>query len=332
MAAGEDTLKKIKRFYLFHGTNEYKLNEKVSSLIKTVIPEGGEIFDLDRFEGRRCDVAMLINSVSTPPIIGPMRVVVLSDTEKLTAKSQKMLDGFLPKIPEFSVLAMMAVKIDKRSSLFKKLIALDKKQSFGFKEFSQYEAAKLLIKYAADRGKTLNPQVADMLVTIFGSDPYRLENEIEKLSLFTGESSQIEKKDLAFSAGFSKVETPYDLPNLIISGQPDAALELAARAMVSGTSEMQILYILKSHFIRLNASFSSQSVKDLMIKLRIPYFAAKAIFPQSKRTMPKGILDGLAEIFKAEYSLKSARLKSNLVIELLIVRLFLAINGNKSRG
>ena len=46
---------KIKRFLLFHGPNAFKLDERVSSLVKAVIEPGAEAFDLDRFDGNQAD-------------------------------------------------------------------------------------------------------------------------------------------------------------------------------------------------------------------------------------------------------------------------------------
>jgi DNA polymerase-3 subunit delta len=330
MAPENDVIKKIKRYYLFHGPNPYKLNERVASLIKAAIPEGGQTFDLDRFEGKRCDIPTLLNSISTPPVIGPLRIVALADVDKIPISGQKMIEGFLDRIPEYSVLAMTAAKADKRSGLFKKLISLDRKQSFEFNEFSAAEAAGLAVEFAAERGKEMSPQVADMLVAIFGVDPYRLANEVEKLALYTGRENRIEKKDLAFSAGFVKIETPYDLPDLIISGQVAAALELASRALMSGTSEIQLLYILKNHLSRLCISHNSNDLKEVIARGRMPYFAAKTVMAQSKKISQRAVLQGLAEIFRAEYSLKSARFDPEMVIAALIMRLYFAMAGNNN--
>lgn len=326
----KEIIDKIKRFYLFYGTNDYKLNERISSLVKAVIPEGGEVFDYNRFEGRRCDVPELINSVSTPPVMSPLRIVLLSSTEKLSASGQKMLAEFLEKIPEYSVLAMTASKADKRSGLFKKLLALDRKQSFKYGDFTSSEASKLVVDFAAKRGKKIELRVADMLVSIFGIDPYRLENEVEKLALYTGESSDIEKKDLAFSAGFARIETPYDLPDLLLSGQLAAALELTSRALMSGISEMQILYILKNHLFRLCVSFNHNDIKEVMRAGQMPFYAAKAVMTQSGKIAQDAAFRGLADIFRAEYSLKSARFKPNFVIESLVTKLFFGFAGNNN--
>lgn len=330
MVSKGDVIRKIKRYYLFYGPNEYKLKERTSSLIKAVIAPGGEAFDLDRYDGKRCDIPALINSISTPPVMSPLRVIVLNNAEKLAAARQKELEGVLSRIPEYSVLAMTASKADKRSKLFKKLLAEDRIHSFEFEDFTSAEAAGLVVRFSHDRNTKISPQVADMMVELFGTDPYRLENEIEKLALFIGERDEIEKRDLAFASGFSRVETPYDLPELIFNGQAGSALELTGRALSSGISEMQILYILNNYLSRMNTAYNSKDVRELLSVHRMPYEVAKRIFARSKKTRPEIILKGITCIFRAEYSLKSARFPSRAIIELLVMALVLAVAGNKT--
>ena len=332
MAGKEDTIKKVARYYLFFGPNNYKLDEKISSLIKTVIPIGAVAFDLDRFDGKRCDIADLLNSLSTPPVLSPLRVVVLNDVDRMPSKRQTVLCEFLPRIPEYSVLAMTAAKADKRSKLFKKLLIEKKKYSFEYKEFTDAEAMGLIARFAAERDKIIKPQIADMMVGLFGTDPYRLENEVEKLALSVGDKEEIEKKDLAFISGFTKTETAFDLLELTFGGCIKEALELCGRALASGISEMQILYIYKNHLTRLNAAYNTKELKDLMSAYRIPYPVARQLQAEARKIRPEAILDGLSHIFRAEYSLKSARFPSSYIIELLVESLYLAVAGNKAKG
>jgi DNA polymerase-3 subunit delta len=325
---GDDKIKKIARFYLFYGPNEYMLKKRVASLIKTVIPEGGEAFDLDRFDGKRCDLADLLNGVSTPPVMSPLRVVVLENVDKLPTKKQALLNDSLEKIPDYSVLAMTAEKADRRSKMFKNLLS-KKKIAFKFGEFSPAESAGLAVKFALERGKNLDPELADVIIGLYGYDLYGLENEIEKLALLIGDREEIEKKDLAFSTGFSHVETAYDLPELAIGGKIKEALELCGRALSSGINEMQILYLFKGYLNRLNAACNLKEYKDLMRIYRIPPGAARQIFAQSRKVKPSAILNCLGFIFRAEYALKSARFPSKRVAEILVVAIYLACGGNK---
>jgi DNA polymerase III subunit delta len=320
--------KPIVRYYLFYGLNDFKIDKWVSALIKRIIPPGAEAFDLDRFSGRDIDIANVINSLSTPPVLSPFRVVILTAVDKMAASGQNKLESFLSRIPEYSVLAMTAAKTDKRLKLFKRLVGENDTHSFEHSLYKPDEAARMVAKFASDKGKQISAPVAAIMVDIFGSDAYRLENELEKLSLYIAERTEIEKKDLALSSGFDRVETAYDLPDLIFKGNLKEALKLAQTALASGIAEMQLLYILKNHLMRLNSAQQSGSVKVFMSQSRIPYKPAQELYSQSRTISQEAIAKGLTFVFRAEYSLKSTRFPSETVIELLIVALFLTFRGN----
>jgi DNA polymerase III subunit delta len=328
MPSQDEIIKRIKRYYLFYGPNDYKLDERVASLIKAVISPGSEAFDLDRFYGKNCEISNVINSASTPPVISPLRVTILRDVDKTTSSEQGRLEAFLAKIPEYSVLAMTASKIDKRSKFFKRLASEDKSNSFYFDTNKPDEAIAMVIKFAFDRGKKISNAVAAIIVETYDTDPYRLENEVEKAVLFVGEKSEIEKKDLAQASGFKRVETAYDLPDLILDGKLDEALELARHAIASGISEIQIMYILKSYIQGLNVALTSGSIRNLMSALRTGPDRARALYAKSQKISQGAVLKGLTYTFRAEYSLKSARFPPEAVIELLITALYLTFKGN----
>jgi DNA polymerase III subunit delta len=324
----EKTEKPIVRYYLFHGLNDHKIDKWVSALIKRIIPPGAEAFDLDRFSGRDIDIANVINSLSTPPVLSPFRVAILTAVDKMAAGGQNKLESFLSRIPEYSVLAMTATKTDKRLKLFKRLVGEKDVHAFEHTPYKPDEATRMVAKFASDKGKQISAPVAAVMVDTFGPDAYRLENEVEKLSLYIADRTEIEKKDLAFSSGFDRVETAYDLPDLIFKGNLKEALKLARTALASGIAEMQMLYILKNHLLRLNTAQQAGSVKVFISRSRIPYKPAQELYSQSRTITQEAIAKGLTFVFRAEYSLKSARFHSETVIELLIVALFLTFRGN----
>jgi len=124
------------------------------------------------------------------------------------------------------------------------------------------------------------------------------------------------------------VETAYDLPRLIMAGKPDEALELVRNAIASGIAEMQMLYILKNHVMGLNAARKAGNIRSLMSMVRMPLEPARQLLAASAKLSQDNINKGLTAIFRAEYSLKSARFPSETVMELLVVTLYLVLRGN----
>ncbi len=328
MAANQDVISKIKRFYLFYGPNNYRISARVSSLIATVLQPGADVFDLDRFDGKGCDINLLINSISTPPVMSPLRIILLSNAEKLTSSNQAALEKFLSKIPEYSVLVMTAVKPDARSAFFKNLLAKKKVNSFAFDDYEPNEMLGLVIDFAKKRNKSISPEITSSVVDIFGNDLFRLENEIDKLSLFVGDKETIEKKDLAFGYGFSKVETIDDLPELLLNNKPKAALELTRRAIAGGISEIQILFMIRGLLMALNAAKMTSDVRTLMSTARVSPNVAFMAQRKARIVGEQYVQQGLMLVFRAEYALKSARFPAEAIIDQLIVSMFSLPTGN----
>jgi DNA polymerase-3 subunit delta len=354
MPSKDDVIKQIKRYYLFYGPNDFKLAERVSSLVKAVIEPGSEAFDLDRFDGKTHQAPDIVNAISTPPVISPLRAVILANADDLSATGQSFLESFLDKIPTYSALAMTvhAPKLDKRSKLFKRLageekgpdVQSDKAHTYFYSLFEPMEAMGYAVNFASERGKTITPDTTSAIIEMFGTDPYRLRNEVEKLTLYVGDKINIEKEDLAFASGFDRVETPDELPGMILDGQVGRALEFTRKAIASGISEFQILYILRNYLIALNLALAAKSQSQLIglmakrpamvrAKPEENYMVAvrrrsQEFYSRSRNINQASVAKGLTYLFRAEYSLKSARFESEGVVELLIVALCLLFRGN----
>jgi DNA polymerase III delta subunit len=91
---------------------------------------------------------------------------------------------------------------------------------------------------------------------------------------------------------------------------------------------MQMLYILKNHVMALNSARKAGSIKGLMSMHRMPLEPAKQILAAASKLSQESINKGLTAIFRAEYSLKSARFPSETVMELLVMTLYLVLKGN----
>jgi DNA polymerase III delta subunit len=86
-----ERLSKFKRFYFFHGEDEYSKMQKVKSLVNLAVTKGFEDFDYHYFEGRGLDAATLVNAASSPPFGSPLRVILLRNFDKVSAKGQDLI-------------------------------------------------------------------------------------------------------------------------------------------------------------------------------------------------------------------------------------------------
>jgi len=264
--------------------------------------------------------------------MSPLRLVLLHDIDKLSAASAERLKSLWTKIPPSSILVMSSLKYDKKSKLYSDFIAKkgepDKIHLFEFSEYEPAATLRLLSNFAESRGKHIAAETSSAMMGLFGHDIFRLENEIEKLCLYAGDKLTLEKKDMALSSGFSKVETVNDLPELIFSSALDEALSLVRRGVSSGISEMQMLFILRNSVFGLNAAKNLTNYQELLRQFAYKKEVLDKYQRFSRQVNQLAINQQVMLVFQAEYALKSARFPADAVIEALVISLSRALKGN----
>jgi DNA polymerase III delta subunit len=319
---------KYKRYYLFWGTDEYSKWNRVKDLVRSAIAEGYEDFDCNFYTARGLDVATVVNVACSAPIASPLRVVVIRDIDKLSPKGQELLERFIPKIPEYTTMALTSEKTDARKKLFKTLLK-EEKACISFGELTHNKAVEIVIKAAQDQKTQISPEAAAYLVETVGHNPGRLEQEVAKLALSDPASKAILKSDIAEMCGAGLSGTISDLPEKIIDGDMAGALILLHHLLLAKESEGSILYRLKEYFLRLNTIKIYNAPPPLVIRilgLNVQSTKlAENLSRNARKLSNEAIIRCLHLVYESEISLKSAGLSKDVILFDLVNRLGLAL-------
>jgi DNA polymerase-3 subunit delta len=319
---------KISRYYLFYGPDEYAKSIKIKSLKNLVIEKGFEEFDYNVFEGRGLDGAELINIASSPPFGSPIRIVVLRNIEKVSPKGLKMLESFIASIPKHTTLIVTAGKIDKRKSIFKMLYK-NRNACVNFKMPNPAAAVEHVMETAAEKNYKIAPETAAYLVESIGSDIGYLDRELDKLVLYAGPDSPIEKDDIVQVSGAGVSGTAPGIPEKILDGDIGGALILLQNLLSTKKSEGSILFIIKDYFLAINKIKASKGVPSAFAGKKYGYLPKTVeILNQAARKIPaERIINCLHCIYECEINLKSAGLKNHIILADLVARLGIEIQG-----
>lgn len=319
---------KFKRYYLFYGTDEYSKWNRVKDLVRAIVASGYEDFDCNYYTARGLDVATLINVACSAPIASPLRVVVLRDIDKLSPKGQELLDRFIPKIPDYTTIAMTSEKTDARKKLFKTLLK-DVKACIAFNDITHDRAVEIVINTAQAQKTQISPEAAAYLVESVGCNPGRLEQEVAKLAIGDKDNKPIQKADIAEMCGAGLSGTISDLPEKIVGGDIAGALTLLHYLLLSKESEGSILYRLKEYFLRLNMIKLYNAPPPLVIRILglnpLNTKLAENLSRHARKLSVTAITDCLHLIYESEIQLKSAGLGKDIILFDLVNRLGLAL-------
>jgi len=304
--------------------------QKVKSLVNSAITKGFEDFDYHYFEGRGLDAATLVNAASSPPFGSPLRVILLRNFDKVSAKGQELVVRFTKSIPEYATLVITCGKLegnDKRKKVYAALLA-DKESCRDFAH-PLPDKTMAIIKQTADELKIkIEPQALEYLIETVGNNIGILEQELTKLDIYVGSGNIIKESDVAQLTGAGITGTVYDLPVKIAQGSTAEAINLLNNLLLTKEGEGTILFRIKEFFLRLNmAKSANASQYSLMKDFHLIKKTAESLAMFAPKLSFGCIISCLHHIYESEISLKSAGMKKNIILIDLVSRLCVEVNG-----
>jgi DNA polymerase III delta subunit len=150
------------------------------------------------------------------------------------------------------------------------------------------------------------------LLECVGDDLYRLENEVQKLSLIFSESKdEVSQDDIAHYLGILREDHAFKLTNLLMERRPADAMVLVADLMQRGESSLAILGIMTRHLrIAIKVAIVRQvESRDYEIarKLQLPAFIIKSYNQYVKKASVRALSHALTLCQRADVLLKTSR-------------------------
>ena len=179
----------------FYGQDSYRLSIQEKKLKEKFISASLGDTNLAVLEAKTLTYDEYIRQILAMPFLSKTRLVIIDNILSEGKKSaqgrdlakggdlQEKIGESLGKVPSSTVLLFTETKPDKRLSLFKKLIKVDKVQEFPVLEDIQ---VKRWIKVETEnRGGQIDSDAVNILFTNVGPDLWRLSNEIDKLIAYS---------------------------------------------------------------------------------------------------------------------------------------------------
>ena len=120
-----------------------------------------------------------------------------------------------------------------------------------FRSLSEARVPEMIVQLARDRGKTIAPQAVQLLVQAIGSDLVALDNELNKLSIYIADRTEINSRDVEEVVGEMKVRSVWDLCDAVLSGDAAQSFSLLGRLFESGLAVPQLTGAMRWRFSRM---------------------------------------------------------------------------------
>lgn len=171
----------------------------------------------------------LIEACAALPMMAEKRLVYVSDYTALTSEGDsegaKKLAGYLPRLPETTVLALCCEGLpDKRRVLYKRIAETGVVREFPAPK--ETECAAFAVEQAKAQGVRMNLATAALLVKLAGCDYATIENEAAKLAVYVGPGEEIKPSHVRECASRTLDYNIFELHSLLLQRGAARALAL----------------------------------------------------------------------------------------------------------
>jgi DNA polymerase-3 subunit delta len=263
--------------------------------------------------------------VCTLPFFSSRRLVIVDEADTFVTKHRKDLEGYVSHPSQAGTLLLQV----KQWPATTKLAQLVEKSGLAVNATTPRETdlVKWITQLARSRFDShLAADAARLLVELVGPEPGLLATEVEKLTVYAGESRRIESDDIVALVGAGRVETIWKALDAATTGQPQVALEQFDHLLGAGEHPTAMLAamsvsLLKIHHAgRLRAA--RLSLDEACRRAGIPPFAVDKTRKQHAHLGPHRVDQLPSLLLKADLDLKGgSSLDPRTIVETLLIRL-----------
>ncbi len=352
----ENILKKAPPVIFIYGEEEFLISSAFNQMVEEFVKKFNSSNDLDIYDSDNIDLYSVIDSCFSFPFLGEKRIVGIKNFEKyFSASRSKKIDEKHPLVkylisPNFSTIFIISAYIEGYGGLAKELSnaktkdkALKKIQSAKFPYNIIFEKAALLefpkfyekqisswIKSQLN-GKEISPEAIELIMHQTNPNLRDINNELQKLLLFTEGKNEINEDDVATIVGISKEFNVFQLQKAIGKKDLSESLKILKNMLRSERQEILIITMLARYFTilwQLQEEISQGADKSkLASKLGINIYFFDEYLQSSKNYSEQSINNIFNYLYQADKELKTSSVVSLIIMERLIIQI-LSEDGN----
>jgi DNA polymerase III subunit delta len=317
----------IRSVCVVFGDDAFLVRESIRAFGRVLFPDQEEDAGITRFAGPTAALAAVLDEVRTLPFFSKRRLVLVEDADPFVTKHRKELEAYTEKPHESGTLLLQTKQWTATTNLAKMV----EKVGLPIDCSSPKEADLVpwISQIASARwGTQLEPAEARLLLELVGPESGILVSELEKLSVYAGESKRIDRKDILKLVGSGRVETIWKTLDAALGGQVRLALEHLETLMAAGEEPVGLLAAMSASLLKLHFAGHFRAARldvDEACRLAgIPSFAVEKTRKQHAHLGP-GRVDRLpATLQRADLDLKGgSTLSPRVILEKLLIGLAL---------
>jgi len=313
--------KQFSPVYLFHGEEDFLVDEAVQSVIEAALTPEERGFNLDVLYGSDSDAREIASHASSFPMMAERRVVVVREVDKLA--NRELLAQYIENASPTTSIVLLCAKPDLRRKPF--VTARKHGVVVEFKPLRENELPAWISASVEKQGREIQPEASKMLAAYVGSSLREVRNEIDKLYIFIGDRKVITSDDVRAVVGVSKEYNIFELQNAVGVKNLKRSMEIIERMLSAGESAVWMIVMLTRFFsalwklsdLRRRGVPPQEQASSVGVH---PYFLKEYV--QALEFYPTRELEQAFEtIALADERLKSTGMDEKVVMQAMIIHL-----------
>lgn len=325
----EELREKLKKgeiapLYLLFGAEKYLRNQAAKAITEKVLKDSPlREFNETEVSLNDADFLQAISSAEQMPMISPRRVVKITEINKFKEDDEELLERYVKRPAEFSVVIFVADELDKRRR-FAKLL-LDNCVSVEFANLSDFE----LLGWAKGKLKELNAQADDnvlrQIVGLVGNNVLKLTNEIEKLVTAALPDSIITFELVEKLVPNSREISNFDLTDQLLNKNRVKSLQILHKILHDGAEPLMLLGLIANNYRRLFLAkeLMRQGVdrKEVARTIGLPFHKQEEFLATARRADAEKLSWSIKRIAEIDLAIKTSKATPKMQIEMLVTEL-----------
>jgi len=327
-------------FYILYGQDDFSLYQTLEG-IKTDLGNSEMLaVNTVKLDGKHLTLNELRGNCNIAPFLSPQRLVVVkgllerfepgqrkSRSSKSITKSANELGewqdiaSYTKQIPETTVLVLVDGKISGNNPLLRKLSPIAKVKTF---PLLRGRSLRTWIQQRIINEKgSITFQAIDLLAELVGGNLWAMNNEIQKLLLYT-QGRTIDEDDVRQLVSHVQEASIFPLVDAILEGQAKTAQKLLHQLYQEGASPTHILAMITRQFrlIALSKELGSLSRQQLQGKLGLALsYSLDKTLNQAKLYDLEQVREAYGKLLEADLAIKTGKYNDQLAVELLVTEL-----------
>lgn len=317
----------FKPVYLLYGEEGFLRDAKARELADRVVDNDLSDFNYTVFRGAEADISTIGSAIMAPPLFSGRRVVLIWDLDSFSEDNRKSINAALTRMPDTTVVVLVASTIDQRTALFKTVSK--KGRAVLFKRLYPNQALGWLSGYTRSKGIMMDKAAQEYLVAILGTDLRQLVTGVEKaydyagIALGKGMRITIEHVK-AVVRGAPEVGV-FDLVDAIGERNAQKAISSLRQVLISQEAPPRILYLIARQ-VRL--ILKAKTLKDQKMPARqvakalgVHDFVARKCLAQAENFRLEELENAFYAMVQADIGLKTSAGPDHVILERLTLHL-----------